>query len=713
MRAMVYRVLCAFMIAGGICACGSMTFAAIEGPTATPGGPICEESASTRRALHGLRDDVPLTQAVVQERRQAIYKLIEQEPDNVFFHLDYLLNGDRGGADKTATIARYKKLLDEHPGNSMYAFLYAVALIDRDTPQAISRLKSIAENDPFAPLGHAQLGELYEWGKFANREESRKQAIAFYDACPGSLEWRGRRLLHEVATPEMAAKYEFQLRNRLKDETDLTLLSAWKTVWDLEFVMVPVAQQDALRARLRKEVSELRDKIHSDDPGWLSELNGGYHMAGDTTAEREIADQIVAKYPESDQSRSILSERWEADHPRPKEGASEQAVQEYYRAVLARANAELKTRPGDNEAQNDRFDALIMLDGTSNDEIVAAGEAFRSALRVDTGWYSSPPAQLGIAKIYLERKVRADEVPALIAESNAADAERRSIIDSDRMPDEVTKNREMMKVYMISRTTDLFVEAATQLHNPEIARAAVEELSQQKIDMPFMETDIWKIKAKWAELNGHKLDALLMYRASLDARVPGFKIRRKESDQSKEGYDRLWKELGGTDDGRQAWLTAVAGAKVAAEGGWTKASKDLPAWELSDLNGKVWKLSELKGKTVLINVWATWCGPCRQEHPYLQALYEKMKDRKDIQILTFDIDDSVGDVAPYMKDNKYTFPVLIARDLIYELMPVPSVPQNWIVDSANKWRWSAEGFGDGDDWQKRVMEKLEGEKALK
>ena len=707
MRAIFYRVLCASVVAGAICAWNSNTFAAGKEPTATQSGPICEESASTRYALHQLRDDVPLTQAVVQERRQAIGKLIEQNPDDVFLHLDYLLNGDRGGSEKTATIVRYKKLLAEHPGNSMYRFLYAVALIDRDTPEAISRLKSIPENDPFAPMSHAQLGELYEWGKFANREESRKQAIAFYDACPGSLEWRGRRLLHEAATPEMAAKYELQLRNRLKDETDLTLLPAWKTVWDLEFVMVPIAQQDALRARLRKEVSELRDKIHSDDPGWLSLLKGGYHMAGDTTAEREIADQIVAKYPESDQGRSILSERWEADHPWPRENASEQAVQEYYRAVLARANAELKTRPGDNEAQNDRFEALITLEGISNDDVVAAGEDFRSALRVDTGWYSSPPAQVRIAKAYLDRKIRADEIPELIAEADKADAERRSIIDSDRMPDEATKDREMMKVYMLSRTTDLLVEAATQLHKPEIARAAVEELSQQKTDLPFLQTEIWKIKAKWAELNGRELDALLMYRASLDTRVQGFKIRGKQKDEAKEGYDRLWKELGGTDDGRQAWLTAVAGAKVATEGGWTKPSKDLPAWELSDLNGKLWKLSDLKGKTVLINVWATWCGPCRQEHPYLQALYEKMKDRKDIQILTFDIDDSVGDVAPYMKDNKYTFPVLIARDLIFELMPVPSVPQNWIVDSANKWRWSEVGFGDGDEWQNNALKKLD------
>jgi hypothetical protein len=282
--------------------------------------PLCEASPSTRHAFQSLQNDVPQTNTVLRERRQALDKLIAQNPDDVFLHLDYLLSVDVGGDGKTSAIARYKKLLDEHPGNSTYEFLYAVSLIARDTPEAISRLRAVPPSAPIAPLAHAQLGELYEWGKFANREEMRKQTVAFYDACPNSLDWRGTMLLREGATPEMAAKYGPQLRKRLQGETDLTLLSAWNTVWDLEFVAAPAARHDAVRARLREGISQLRDKIHSDELGWLYTLKSGYHLSGDKTAEREIADQIVTKYPDAGDTRRIWraegfgeGEEWQKD----------------------------------------------------------------------------------------------------------------------------------------------------------------------------------------------------------------------------------------------------------------------------------------------------------------------------------------------------------------------------------------------------------------
>ena len=55
-----------------------------------------------------------------------------------------------------------------------------------------------------------------------------------------------------------------------------------------------------------------------------------------------------------------------------------------------------------------------------------------------------------------------------------------------------------------------------------------------------------------------------MYRASIDSRSVGYKTPKGEVDESKEGYERLWKEFGGSEDGRQAWLTAIAGAPQAA-----------------------------------------------------------------------------------------------------------------------------------------------------
>jgi thiol-disulfide isomerase/thioredoxin len=71
---------------------------------------------------------------------------------------------------------------------------------------------------------------------------------------------------------------------------------------------------------------------------------------------------------------------------------------------------------------------------------------------------------------------------------------------------------------------------------------------------------------------------------------------------------------------------------------------------------------------LLINVWATWCGPCQAELPKLEKLYEKVKDRSDLQILTLTIDEDLGAVAPFMKEKGYTFPVLPAYSFVTGLL---------------------------------------------
>jgi thiol-disulfide isomerase/thioredoxin len=122
-------------------------------------------------------------------------------------------------------------------------------------------------------------------------------------------------------------------------------------------------------------------------------------------------------------------------------------------------------------------------------------------------------------------------------------------------------------------------------------------------------------------------------------------------------------------------------------------------------------LKDLAGKVVLINEWATWCGPCNEELPKLQKLYEQMKDRSDIQILTFNIDESLGLVAPFLKEKGYTFPVLPASSLVNNLQLNGSIPQNWIVDGKGNWLWTQIGYGAEDNYTQVMTQKLESAKA--
>jgi thiol-disulfide isomerase/thioredoxin len=208
----------------------------------------------------------------------------------------------------------------------------------------------------------------------------------------------------------------------------------------------------------------------------------------------------------------------------------------------------------------------------------------------------------------------------------------------------------------------------------------------------------------------HTQDALAYYQLALQARVEPAKARHgKLRDDLTDEAKALWKQLGGTETAWSVWSKPPwSKAEQLAEGRWEKPTKAIPSFELADLSGKTWRLKELNGKVVLINLWATWCGPCNAELPHLQNLYEKVKDRKDFQVLTFNIDEDLGLVAPFLKEKGYTFPVVPAFSTVVSLLDGFAIPQNWIVDVQGKWRWRQLGYGGGSetDFQQDMMGRL-------
>ena len=82
--------------------------------------------------------------------------------------------------------------------------------------------------------------------------------------------------------------------------------------------------------------------------------------------------------------------------------------------------------------------------------------------------------------------------------------------------------------------------------------------------------------------------------------------------------------------------------------------------EMTDLEGRPRRLSEFDGKLVLLNFWATWCGPCREEMPLLDATHEKFAD-KGLLVVGVAIDDSDA-VRDFLKDYPIRYPILLAGD---------------------------------------------------
>jgi len=110
---------------------------------------------------------------------------------------------------------------------------------------------------------------------------------------------------------------------------------------------------------------------------------------------------------------------------------------------------------------------------------------------------------------------------------------------------------------------------------------------------------------------------------------------------------------------------------------------------------------------------AAWCGPCQAELPALEKFYEKNKDRKDTQILTFDLDEDLGMVEPFIKEKGYTFPVLPAYSTVVGLLDGFAIPQTWLVDQHGVWRSKQIGFGGGSaaDFEKEMLQRLDSAKG--
>ena len=108
---------------------------------------------------------------------------------------------------------------------------------------------------------------------------------------------------------------------------------------------------------------------------------------------------------------------------------------------------------------------------------------------------------------------------------------------------------------------------------------------------------------------------------------------------------------------------------------------EMPNFTFPDINGREVSLSDHRGKVVLVNVWATWCPPCRQEMPSMQSLYEKFKG-ENFEILAVSIDSEGREaVAPFMRKMNLTFPALLdPGETIRSLYGITGVPESFIID---------------------------------
>ncbi len=150
-----------------------------------------------------------------------------------------------------------------------------------------------------------------------------------------------------------------------------------------------------------------------------------------------------------------------------------------------------------------------------------------------------------------------------------------------------------------------------------------------------------------------------------------------------------------------SWLLRVAATAVmlvaAVQLHAVGTKEAAPDFTLETLEGPNLRLEEYRGQVVLLNFWASWCGPCRQEMPVLDRLHQRYEDT-GFAVLGVNVE---GERAPAQKivdKTNVTFPVLIdAKQKVSELYNLEAMPSTVVIDRDGVVRYIHRGYKPGDE----------------
>src|SRR5579884_1476569 len=136
-------------------------------------------------------------------------------------------------------------------------------------------------------------------------------------------------------------------------------------------------------------------------------------------------------------------------------------------------------------------------------------------------------------------------------------------------------------------------------------------------------------------------------------------------------------------------VAALPGASLAAD---IAPGVDAPTFQLNSSLGKPVALSELKGQVVLINFWASWCGPCRQEMPILNQLFKSYQPA-GFTLIGVNVEPSATDANRFLKGTPVSFPILYdPHSQVSQLYQVTGMPSTVILDRNGTIRYVHHGY---------------------
>lgn len=191
---------------------------------------------------------------------------------------------------------------------------------------------------------------------------------------------------------------------------------------------------------------------------------------------------------------------------------------------------------------------------------------------------------------------------------------------------------------------------------------------------------------RWLAKTGKDEEAIPHIADAFTISDPRVSDEERAADRARMG--ELYRKLKGSEKGlgdlileaydRTSALTAARNSRLRERDPNSRANSPME-FTLSGVAGQKLQLSTLKGKTVVFDFWATWCGPCRAQHPLYEEVKKRFRDAPDVVFLSVNTDENKAAVEPFLKEQKWDGKVYFESGLSRAL-EIASIPTTIIVD---------------------------------
>ena len=299
-----------------------------------------------------------------------------------------------------------------------------------------------------------------------------------------------------------------------------------------------------------------------------------------------------------------------------------------------------------------------------------------------------------VANFLVIKEVELDLAAELIQQ--ALDVSERQLTDPDSRPGYLTREEWETRIKLNTISTQLFTLAQIQekQDNPAEALKTLEKAVE------------WAGKSR-PEINEAYARLLLdqkQVQKAFDALSAAYKTGYA-APAMKDMLKFAYSEVKGTEEGFEAYFEELEENVLnKMREKLAKEIIDLPApdFSLEDLEGNTISSSALRGKVLVLDFWATWCGPCIRSFPAMKKAQEIFADDPDVQFLFIDTwqkeEDKKANAQAFMAENDYPFHVLLDNeDKVVADFGVEGIPTKFVIDGRGRIRFKKVGFMGNDD----------------